>query len=135
MVKHKKCQFSTRLVKFLGHVVDSSGIQPDTGKVEAILEVKPPDNVGDVCRFLGMVNQMSKFIPNLADTTQPLRELLIKGNQWIWGEPQERAFTKVKELLTSSPVLGSISYGLLCCLIVCFVLMYKSHSYCQFFWV
>ena len=58
----EKCQFSTRLVKFLEHVVDSSGIRPDTGKVEAILEVKPPDNVGDVRRFLGMVNQMNKFI-------------------------------------------------------------------------
>jgi hypothetical protein len=53
-----------------------------------------------------MVNQMSKFAPNLAEITQPLRELLIKENQWVWGEPQRRAFQLVKEALTSTPVLA-----------------------------
>ena len=29
---------------------------------------------------------LSKFAPNLAETTQPMRELLIKDSQWTWGE-------------------------------------------------
>ncbi len=49
---------------------------------------------------------MSKFAPNLADITQPLRELLVKGNQWVWGEPQQHAFERIKEVLISSPVLA-----------------------------
>ena len=49
---------------------------------------------------------MSKFIPNLAEITQPMRELLVKDNLWTWGEPQERAFNHTKEVLTSSPVLA-----------------------------
>ena len=102
----EKCQFATKSVKFLGHVIDSSGIRPDQDKVMAIQKVPVPANVGDVRRFLGMVNQMSKFSPNLAEITQPLSELLIKGNQWVWGEPQRRAFSRVKEALTSSPVLA-----------------------------
>ena len=53
-----------------------------------------------------MVNQISKFAPNLADVTQPLRELLVKDNQWVRGEPQQRAFRRVKDILTSSPVLA-----------------------------
>lgn len=53
-----------------------------------------------------MVNQMGKFAPNLAEVTQPLRALLNKGNQWVWGEPQQRAFAQVKETLTSAPVLA-----------------------------
>lgn len=93
-------------VKFLGHVIDSSGIRPDPDKVMAIQKVRAPANVGDIRRFLGMVNQMSKFAPNLAEITQPLRELLIKENQWVWGEPQRRAFQLVKEALTSTPVLA-----------------------------
>ena len=70
------------------HIIDSSGIRPDQDKVMAIRKVPVPANVGDVGRFLGMVNQMSKLSPNLAEITQPLKELLIKGNQWVWGEPQ-----------------------------------------------
>jgi len=34
------------------------------------------------------------------------RELLIKGNQWVWGEPQQRAFSQIKESLICSPVLA-----------------------------
>ena len=101
-----KCEFSKNSVKFLGHVVDPTGIIPDPDKVIAIQRVRMPQNVGDVRRFLGMVNQMSKFSPNLAEETQPLRELLIKDNEWVWGEPQERSFTRIKALLTNAPVLA-----------------------------
>ena len=97
----EKCRFSQKSISFLGHTINSHGIQPDPDKVIAIQKVRAPANVGDVRRFLGMVNQMSKFAPNLAEVTQPLRELLIKGNQWMWGEPQQRAFSRIKEILTS----------------------------------
>ena len=76
----EKCHFTQTSVKFLGHVVDSTGIRPDPNKVSAILKVPAPGNVGDVRRFLGMVNQLSKFAPHLAEATQPMRELLVKGN-------------------------------------------------------
>ena len=82
------------------------GIKPDPDKVVAIQKVQTPVNMGDVRRFLGMANQLSKFSPNLADMTHPLRELLVKGNQWTWGEPQQKAFSQIKEALTTSPVLA-----------------------------
>lgn len=102
----EKCQFSKESVKFLGHVVDPTGIRPDPDKVTAIRRVRTPANVGDVRRFLGMVNQMSKFSPNLPEETQSLRELLIKDNAWVWGEPKQRSFDRIKELLTNAPVLA-----------------------------
>ena len=87
-------------------MVDQSGIKPDPGKVAAIHNVPIPTNVGDIQRFLGTVNQMSKFAPNLAEVTKPLRDLLIKGNQWVWGEAQQRAFEEVEQMLTITPVLA-----------------------------
>ena len=102
----EKCQFSQNQVTFLGQVINSNGIRPDPSKVTAIQKVQAPTNVGDVRRFLGMANQLSKFSPNLANRTQPLRELLIKGNAWVWGEPQRRAFQEIKDALVTSPVLA-----------------------------
>ena len=49
---------------------------------------------------------MSKFAPNLADVTKPIRDLLVKGNQWVWAEPQQRAFNQVKQMLSASPILA-----------------------------
>ena len=102
----QKCEFLRTEVKFLGHIIDDKGIHPDPAKIAAIQNVSEPKCVADVRRFLGMANQMSKFLPSLADTTQPLRELLKANTQWIWEEPQKQSFVSVKKALCSSPVLA-----------------------------
>ena len=51
------------------------------------------------------MNHLSKFSPNLATLTQPLRQLLVKNNQWEWGPNQDAAFAAVKQELTAPTVL------------------------------
>ena len=34
--------------------------------------MKEPKNIADVRRYLGMINQLSKFSPDLSPTTKPL---------------------------------------------------------------
>ena len=65
-----------------------------------------PTDIHELRRFLGMVNQSGKYIPNLAELTHPLRELLSKKNAWVWGPPQQHAFGVVKEKLSSAPALA-----------------------------
>ena len=77
----------------------------DPKKLQAIHAIKPPSNVSELRRFLGMINQLSKFSPHLTDKTQPLRVLLSSKNHWLWGKEQELAFNKLKDSLTSSEVL------------------------------
>ena len=108
MLNQKKCKFSQRQVKFLGQVVDRMGVHPDPAKVKAIKEVPIPKIVGDVHRFLGMVNQLGKCSPNLAGKTKPLRELLKKDNAWLWGPQQREAFEEVKKAMTTAPVLALV---------------------------
>jgi len=47
--------------------------------------MKPPTTISELRHFVGMVNQLGKFTPNLAQLTQPLRELLGKNATWVWG--------------------------------------------------
>ena len=82
------------------------GNSTDPEKVTAIRNVRVPTSVGEIRQFLETVNQMSKFAPNLADVTKPLRDLLVKGNQWVWEEPQQKAFNQIKQMLTTSPVFA-----------------------------
>ena len=102
----EKCIFGVTKISFLGQSVGSDGIKPDPRKLQAIQEIKQPSNVTELRRFLGMINQLSKFSPHLANKTQPLRLLLTSKNHWLWGTDQEQAFTKLKESLTSTEVLA-----------------------------
>ena len=87
-------------------MVSSEGIAADPEKIEAIRNLATPRNVAEVLSFLGMVNHVSKFADHLASKTKPLRELLKKKNTWVWSEPQDQAFTEIKEVLTTAPILA-----------------------------
>ena len=54
---------------------------------------------------MGMANQLGKFPPNLAELSQPLRELLSTKRVWSRGPPQEKSFTDLKQELTWPAVL------------------------------
>ena len=101
-----KCEFSRKTLKFLGHILDEEGIQADPEKTTAMREMKPPTNISEIRRLMGMVNQLGKFSKNLATLTQPLRELLNKKQAWVWGPSQEQAFTEVKEELSKATILA-----------------------------
>lgn len=101
----EKCELSRDKVKFLGHILSAEGVQPDPDKTQAVRDMKEPSNTGEVRSFLGMVNQLGKFIPGLAEKDKPLRDLLSKKNQWIWSSAQQNAFDQLKNDLTSPPVL------------------------------
>ena len=59
--------FSQSQVKFLGQMIDESGVYPDPEKIPNIKNVSPPNTVSDVQRFLGMSNRRSEFSPNQAE--------------------------------------------------------------------
>ena len=101
-----KCAFGCSWMKYLGHIVDAKGIRADPDKIKAVTELPRPKNVSGVRQFLGMVNQLAKFVPNLADKTKPIRELLHKDNIFVWSEVQDEAFQNLKKILTSTQVLA-----------------------------
>ena len=97
-----KCAFSQSELPYLGQIIDGDGIRIEPGKVG----MAEPTDVSELRRFLGMVNQLMKFCPDLAEKTHALRELLMKQNAWIWGQPQKRAFSVLKDELSSNRVLA-----------------------------
>ena len=54
---------------------------------------------------MGMAQQMGKFTPNLATTSQPLRDLLSSKNEWLWTVVHNTAFNEIKRLLSSPQTL------------------------------
>ena len=101
-----KCEFSQGILKFLGHIVDAQGVYADPEKTRAIGHFPTPTTVTELQRFMGMVNQLGKFVPGLANINAPLWQLLRNENAWYWDEAQQREFQQVKEKLASPDILA-----------------------------
>ena len=65
-------------VEYFGHILTAQGVKASPNKVSAVRNMDPPTNRSELETFLGMINYLSKFCPNLAEFTSPLRRLLAK---------------------------------------------------------
>ena len=68
--------------------------------------MESPKSVTELRQFLGMVNQLRKFSPHIAELSKPLRDLLSAKNAWLWTPAQYEAFTSLKKELTSPNILA-----------------------------
>lgn len=101
----EKCYFCKKELKYLGHIINQTGIQTDPEKVSAIKEFPTPRTVRQVRSFLGLASWYRRFVPGFAIMSAPLTQLLRKNQRWKWSENQENAFQLLKYALTSSPIL------------------------------
>lgn len=83
-LNRNKCEFAKSSVLYMGDIISASGLKPDPQKITAINNITTPTNKHDIQRFLGMINYLARFVPNLPNLTAPLRELLHKKQEWVW---------------------------------------------------
>ncbi|GJP63521.1 hypothetical protein CLOP_g20588 [Closterium sp. NIES-67] len=105
ITKGSKCEFLKQELEFLGHVISIDGVKFDPKKIATIQDWKPPASLRELQSFLGFVNYVRRFIPNMAGVTSPLTDLLKKGKFYEWGGEQQAAFDQLKLFLTTPPVL------------------------------
>ena len=105
-LNREKCEFKKDRLTYFGHVLSADGVSPDPEKVKAIRELETPNNVPEPRRVMGMINYLGRFIPNLATEMHPMSDLLKSDSVWTWGPPQQKAFDKVKKIISSSTVLA-----------------------------
>ena len=68
------------------------GLKPNPDKVKRIREMLTQPASKTSKRFLGIVNYVQKFVPNLSEVTNPMRDLLKEGNQFHWDEKVQGQF-------------------------------------------
>ena len=80
-------------------------VRPLRSRIEAIQKLEPPTTIKGCRSFVGMVNFVSIFCPELQKLLKPKYDLTRKGRQFIWGEEQKKAFDKIKSRLQRPPDL------------------------------
>ena len=97
----QKCEFAKNKIEWLGFTITPSAITPLVTKTEAIMKLENPKTLKQLRSFLGSVHHLKKFIPNLAELSEPLRPLLkktntTKNNKLDWKENHTSAFINIK---------------------------------------
>ncbi|XP_058987406.1 uncharacterized protein K02A2.6-like [Musca domestica] len=108
-INEDKCLWKVQNLKFLGHVLSTNGISADPDKIDSVLNFRAPNSREETRRFLGLVTYLGKFIPDLSDLVEPLREITKANEKFIWTTRQNDAFLKLKEKLIALPTLTYFS--------------------------
>jgi hypothetical protein len=106
--KLSKCEFFKRSVTFLGHIVSAEGVRPDPRKTSVVRDWPKPTNISELRSFLGLANYFRKFVQGYSALVAPLTAMLSSKARWPedWGEPCDKAFDRIKDALSSAPVLA-----------------------------
>ena len=112
--KPSKCLLGLEELEFCGHIVGNGTLRPIRSKIQIILDWPVPTNVHEVRQFLGLATYYRRFIRSFAQICVPLFDLLKEGDaekrkkkfrKISWTAACEQAFRRLKEYLTTEPVL------------------------------
>ena len=104
-VKSEKCVFNAASVEFLGHILEKGQVWADPKKVRAVEDWARPTDRTQLRRFLGFANFYRRFIRGFSRVAAPLISLMSTLRAFSWTPEAEDAFSALKSLFTSTPVL------------------------------
>ena len=103
-LKRSKCSFAAASVHYLGHVISPDGVAMDASKVAAVQSWPQPRSARGLRGFLGLAGYYRRFVKDYGILAAPLTSLLRKEG-FSWSDDAEKAFSALKEALSSAPVL------------------------------
>ena len=71
MLNDKK-ERSRKQIIFQGKKITDKGKLPDDRKIEAVLKMTKPEDITCVKRLCRFVKYMTRFLPDLSDTLEPI---------------------------------------------------------------
>ncbi|GKD13489.1 putative reverse transcriptase domain-containing protein, partial [Tanacetum coccineum] len=104
--KFSKCDFWISIVQFLGHVIDSQGIQVDPAKIEAVKNWVSPTTPTEVRQLVGLTGYYQRFIKYFSKIAKSLTELTHKKQEVYMGRKPRINLPTAKKKLCEAPILA-----------------------------
>ena len=104
-MKKSKCNFFSREIQYLGHILSTTGIRPLPSKTHAIQHMNPPTTPKQVRAFLGLVGYYRKFIKGFTKVAKPLTLLTRQQVKFEWTSDHQTAFEHLKNTIVQAPIL------------------------------
>jgi hypothetical protein len=103
----EKCVFGVHQGKILGYLVSHRGIEANPTKIQAIMDMAPPQSNKDVQRQTGRLAALNRFISKSAERSMPFLKTLRSAKDFVWGSEQAAAFESLKQHLSDLATLTS----------------------------
>jgi ribonuclease HI len=87
--------------------VSHRGIEANPTKIQAIINMTPPQTARDVQRLTGRLAALNRFISKFAEQSLPLLKTLHGAKDFTWGPEQAVAFESLKQHLSDLATLAS----------------------------
>jgi hypothetical protein len=109
-LRKDKCELYADSIDCLGHRIDDKGLHADADKMAKIREWNTPCNFNDVQRFLGLVQYLAHFLPDVTAYTSPLASITVNGTPFSWRPIHEKCFQTIKAMCCWTPILRPIEH-------------------------
>jgi hypothetical protein len=113
----EKCVFGVRQGKIHGYLISHWGIEANPTKIQAIMDMAPPQSTKDVQRLTGRLAALNRFISKSTERSLPFLKTLHGAKDFIWGPEQAAAFASLKQhmsdlatLMSPDPLLPLLLY-------------------------
>jgi hypothetical protein len=81
----EKCVFGVRQGEILGYLVSHRGIEANPTKIQAIINMAPPQSTRDVQRLTGRLAALNRFTSKSAERSLPFLKTLRGAKDFAWG--------------------------------------------------
>ena len=107
-LKLSKGDFSMNQLSWLGYDIYSERYRPKRSKIDAVFALEPPKSLKQLRSFMGILNHLQRFLPNLQVHSDQLRPSLKASNKskFVWGKArlcggdcQQTAFRNILQLI------------------------------------
>ncbi|KAM9950909.1 hypothetical protein ACTFIT_000004 [Dictyostelium discoideum] len=105
LAKLSKCQFFQEEVKFLGHIIESNGVQIDYDRLDPLMKLLDPKNVKELQRLIGTLNFFRKFVDNFASKIKPIYQLLRQDTIFEWNDAYKSICINIIERLKNNKII------------------------------
>jgi hypothetical protein len=108
-LREEKCELYAETVDCLGHKIDKRGLHADSDKMSKIRDWRVPRNFNEVQRFVGLVQYLAQFLPDITAFTSPLTGMCQSGQPFVWRPIHQRCFEMIKRACCKTPVLVPVN--------------------------
>jgi hypothetical protein len=91
----------------LGYLVSHRGIEANPTKIQAIINMTPPQSARDVQLLIGRLAALNRFISKSRERSLPFLKTLRGAKDFAWGPEQAVAFASLKQYLSELAILTS----------------------------